>query len=200
MVISNLRILNSLEKEIDPKNKNIWPTVTNPYFNSVLNSLTFLHLLLLTKDAMKTIFILLTVFAQAKAFAVTQTARINQRIYPALDIKRMSDMYFPDAYPGSPSFTVEAGNSETAQNASFLVTGEPGKRVSVILPRERIVLQNQSYRAKIFVDDLESNVGHSGVLDNNGELKIFVGGTRREIPSRIPSGDYSGSFCVTVMY
>ena len=149
---------------------------------------------------MKKIFIPLMLCFLAKAHAVTQTARINQRIYPALDIRRMSDMYFPDAYPGSPSFTVEAGNYETAQNASFLVTGEPGKRISVILPRERIILQNGTHRAKIFVTDLESNVGTSGVLDHNGELKIFVGGTREEIPTRIPSGDYSGSFCVTVMY
>jgi hypothetical protein len=134
------------------------------------------------------------------AFAVTQSARINQKIYPALDVRRVSDMYFPDAYPGSPAFTIEPGNSESAHNASFLVSGEPGKRVSVILPSERIILQNGSNKAKIFVSDLHSNVGGSATLDNNGELKIFVGATREEIPTKIPSGDYSGSFYVTVMY
>ena len=144
--------------------------------------------------------ILLSFLYTSELFAVMQMARINQRVFPALDIKRLSDMFFPDAYPGSPSFTVESGNSETAQNASFLVSGEPGKRVTVILPSERIILQNGRNKAKIFVTDFRSNVGHSAQLDNNGELKIFVGGTREQIPTRIPSGDYTGSFCVTVMY
>ena len=149
---------------------------------------------------MKTIFITLLSLSPLWLHAASQTARINQRIYPTLEIKRMSDMFFPDSFPGAPSYTIEPGNSETAQNASFLVTGEPGKRISVILPTEKIVLQNGTHRAKIFVSNLRSNAGNSATLDNNGELKIFVGGRREEIPSRIPSGDYSGNFCVTVMY
>lgn len=135
-----------------------------------------------------------------QSFAAIQTARIHQRIYPALDVKRVSDMYFPDAYPGSPSFKIEAGSSETAHNASFLVTGEPGKRVSVIMPSERVVLQGQQGNAKIHVSHFTSNTGQSAMLNRDGELKIYVGATREEIPARTPSGDYSGSFCVTVMY
>ncbi len=109
-------------------------------------------------------------------------------------------MYFPDAYPGSPSYSIEPGNSETAQNASFLITGEANKRVSIILPSERVILQNGQHRAKIFVTDFRSNVGQTSQLDSNGELKLFVGATREDVPTRIPSGDYSGTFYVTVLY
>ncbi len=144
--------------------------------------------------------LIITLCSISNAHSVVQMARINQRVFPALDVRRLSDMYFPDAFAGAPSYSVDPGNSETAQNASFLVIGEPSKRVTVILPSERIVLQNGRNRAKIFVTDFRSNIGQSSQLDQNGELRFFVGATREDIPSRIPSGDYSGSFCVTVMY
>ena len=109
-------------------------------------------------------------------------------------------MYFPDAYPGSPAFTIDPTNSETAQNASFLVTGEPGKRVTIILPKQRVTLEENKSGAKIYVEDFKSNVGHTSDLDQNGELNLYVGATRMDIPTRTPSGDYTGTFTVTVMY
>ena len=134
------------------------------------------------------------------AFAVMESGRINQRVMPALDIKKTSDMYFPDAFSGSPSFTIEAGNMETAMNASFIVTGEPSKRVTVILPHNKVTLYNGRSRGKIIVRNFNTNVGTSTNLDTNGELLLYVGATRDEIPARTPSGDYSGNFCITVMY
>lgn len=142
----------------------------------------------------------LLIFSIYEAQSVVQNAQISQRIFPVLDIKKISDMYFPDAYPGSPSHSIEPGNSETAQNASFLITGEANKRVSILLPSERVILQNGQHRAKIFVTDFRSNVGQTSQLDSNGELKLFVGATREDVPTKIPSGDYSGTFYVTVLY
>ncbi len=129
-----------------------------------------------------------------------ETGRIHQRVMPALDVKKMSDMYFPDAYSGSTSFTIEPGNMETAMNASFMVTGEPSKRVTVILPNHKVILRNERNRGKIVVRNFNTNVGTSTNLDTNGELLLFIGATRDEIPAKTPSGDYSGNFCITVMY
>ena len=134
------------------------------------------------------------------AFGAIENARIHQRIFPTLDVKRLSDMYFPDAFPGSPAFTIEPGTSETAQNASFAVVGESGKRVTVILPNSKVHLENRASKDKIFVSNFKSSTGQTAVLDRNGELRIYVGATREDIPARIPSGDYTGTFVVTVMY
>lgn len=149
----------------------------------------------------KVIYCFLFIFLnQPQVFSAIEIARIGQRIIPILNIKKTSDMYFPDAFPGSPSYTIEAGNSETAQNASFLLTGEPNKRVNIILPTQRIILQNGKHQAKIYVHNFRSNVGQTSQLNNDGELKLFIGATREEIPNKIPSGDYSGNFYVTVLY
>lgn len=134
------------------------------------------------------------------ALSAVQNAQIHQRIFPTLDVKRISDMYFPDAYPGSSAYTIDPTQAETAQNASFLVTGEAGKHVSILLPTHKVTLENAPKGAKIYVNDFKSNTGNSAKLDNNGELNLYVGATREDIPTRTPSGDYIGTFTVTVMY
>ena len=151
--------------------------------------------------SIKLIFSLLIIyFSVAPTHGAMQMGRINLKIKPSLDIKRLSDMNFPDAYPGAPGYVIEPENSETSTNASFLVFGEVGKRITIILPSERIALQGTSSTSKIYVSNFQSNVGHTGKLDHNGELLLFVGATRESIPTRTPAGDYSGNFCVTVMY
>ncbi len=139
-------------------------------------------------------------FITAPTYGAIQMGRINLRIKPSLDIKRLSDMNFPDAFPGAPGYVIEPENRETSMNASFLVYGEVGKRITIILPSERIALEGSTSKSKIYVSNFQSNVGHTGKLDHNGELLLFVGATRESIPTRTPAGDYSGNFCVTVMY
>lgn len=149
-------------------------------------------------------FLLLSFFASffmnSSLLAATSTARIHQKIHPALSIEKLSDMFFPDAFPGAPAFRIEHSQSETLHNASFLVAGEPGKRINIILPNKKIALENGKTREKIYVSRFSANVDSSTCLDRNGELKIFVGATREEIPTRLPSGDYSGNFSITVIY
>jgi len=138
---------------------------------------------------------------QSKLFAAaTSTARIHQKIHPALSIEKVSDMFFPDAFPGAPAYKIDHAQSETLHNASFLISGEPGKRINIILPNQKIALGNGKTRDRIYVSRFSSNVGSSTYLGKTGELSLFVGATREEIPNRLPAGDYSGNFSITVIY
>ena len=139
-------------------------------------------------------------FMNTSLLAATSTARIHQKIHPALSIEKLSDMFFPDAFPGAPAYRIDHDQTETLYNASFLVSGEPGKRVNIILPTQKIALENGRTRDKIYVSRFSSNVGSSTSLGKTGELTLFVGATREEIPARLPSGDYSGNFSITVIY
>lgn len=144
--------------------------------------------------------LILLLLSTETLFSATEMASVYQRINPTLTVKKVSDMFFPEAYPGAPSYTIEHGHTETISNASFLITGEPGKKVYIILPNGNIQLTSPLHAGKIFVSHFTANFPSSGNLNPDGEMKLYVGARREAIPARLPAGDYTGNFSVTVIY
>lgn len=126
-----------------------------------------------------------------------------QRIVNKLQINKVSDLNFGEASPGDSAKTVPPGSSENGENASFRVQGEAGRPFFLFLPQNgsvKMTLGNGGPDREIGVDQFQSSVGTQGLLDGNGQAMIFVGATRKALSNRLKSGDYIGSFTVTVIY
>lgn len=149
---------------------------------------------------MKMIGLLILIFVSIDAMPSTQMGHIRQTIESTLTITRLSDLVFPDSYPGAPAITVDPTFNENSMNASFLVSGESNKRVKVMLPSGIIQLRNINNNDSINVRNLRYNTTNRSVLNNNGEMKIYVGATRDRISTRIKPGEYTGTFLITVIY
>lgn len=137
---------------------------------------------------------------KSTALSYTETGHIQQVIHSTISVKRVSDLIFPDSYAGAPSTVVQAGTTESRSNASFLVTGDANKKVKIFLPSGKIQLRNLNSKDNIIVKNLRYNTSNRSVLDRNGELMIYVGGTREQISTRVHPGVYTGTFLVTVIY
>lgn len=96
-----------------------------------------------------------------------------------------------------------AGGADLAQPsgargpASFHLLGSPDRIVFIQLPSSTDLIGDG---ATMRIDGLNSNqTGGSIKLDNSGYFKLLVGG-RLNVSAGQPSGLYSGSFEVTVLY
>jgi len=114
-------------------------------------------------------------------------------------ITQVSDLNFGTAFTGDPQKRVNPGNSENAENASFLVTGDPGFTFNITRPG-RIWITHSTSGDRIRVRRFRSRPRNRGRIRNNGQRLVFVGATRNAIPTNISSGLYSGVFTLTVVY
>lgn len=154
---------------------------------------------------MKNLFLILSLSISFSVMSETEFATIEQRVISSLNITKRSDMVFPVAVAGDGGYTIIPTSSETSENASFLISGEPNMAFRVILPGDnqvklRSVKQLDGGRF-ISVNGFDSNLKtSSGRLDRRGEFLLFVGASREAIPRTLPSGLYRGTFSVTVVY
>lgn len=140
-----------------------------------------------------------------KAFAASETAQIEQQVINCLKIDKVSDMFFPVAVAGDAEYTIVPTNSDTAENASFIVSGEPNQTFRVILPSDGKVKLRRRGLGGLFhsipVDRFTSNLhGNRGVLSRDGTQSLYVGATRGALATDQKAGLYRGSFSVTVVY
>lgn len=120
----------------------------------------------------------------------------------AVSITSVSDLDFGVGVQGDPPKTVLPGTSETTENGSFLVTGDPNKAYSIALPNGSINLSVTTGNAKLKVNNFTSfpSEGAHGVLDSSGKQTIYIGATRAAVPNTQKKGKYIGSYVVTVRY
>jgi len=145
-------------------------------------------------------FLISIAFLSAPAsFGVGSTAKSVQKVLAALKIETMSDLDFGAAPQGDPEKTVAPGVADNSENASFLVSGEPGKVFTIQLPAE-IYMQQRGGRNRIRVNRFRSNPDLLSTLDPAGRRQILVGATREALPATLPRGDYEGVFQVDVVY
>lgn len=157
---------------------------------------------------MKTLLLALVIaLPSASAIAATATAEALQIVEAAIAINKQSDLDFGTASQGDAAKPVAADTTETAENASFLVTGEANKAYTIALPADGDVIMKKdgiggSADSEIAVNGFESFPlqGANGVLDGSGQESLYVGATRDALLATQESGSYTDTFTVTVFY
>jgi hypothetical protein len=153
---------------------------------------------------MKKIVLLIAVIAlnTQSAFAVSATAKAKQVVISALNISKSSDLEFGEAPQGDSEKTVAPTAAETADNASFAITGEPGKSISVTLPADNTIKMITGVGGtdkEINVNAFKANFLTSTIAAG-GTTNLFVGATRDALSTSQATGSYEGNFDVTVVY
>lgn len=138
-------------------------------------------------------------------YSATEFAHIEQRVIASLKIVKKSDMLFPDAISGDGPYSIPASSSDTPENASFIVSGEPGKVFRVILPQDgQVKLRRRGHfgkRSTVKINRFKSNLNNNfGKISKRGTQELFVGATRESLLPNQKSGRYRGHFHVTVIY
>lgn len=87
--------------------------------------------------------------------------------------------------------------SGTWTAASFRVTGDASATYSISLPANDVVMLSSGANT-MAVNNFTSNPA-SGTLDINGSQNVMIGATLN-VGSNQPTGNYSGSYTVTVNY
>lgn len=136
-------------------------------------------------------------------FSDSTSGYARQTIVHKLQIRKVSDLDFGEASPGDGPKTIAPGASETRENASFEVSGEPLRYFQIILPpRKSVHMINGGGgpQREIAIEEFTSYPHRSGALDQSGRSMIYVGATREAISTSQKAGDYMGRFYITVVY
>jgi hypothetical protein len=137
-----------------------------------------------------------------QAQAAQGTAKATMTVVTAVNVAKVSDLIFSEASAGAAAETVIADATETAQNASFAITGEPNKAITVTLPADGTVKMITGVgggpETEIPVNQFTSNA--PAVLDGTGNANLFVGATRDALAANQTAGHYEGNFIVDVVY
>ncbi|WP_374029436.1 DUF4402 domain-containing protein [Bdellovibrio bacteriovorus] len=153
------------------------------------------------KNVLLTVMVATAIFGGYTAQAAQGTAKAKMKVVTALAVSQVSDLLFSDAAAGAPEEVVAADSSETAQNASFKITGEPSRPLTVTLPADGTVTMitgSGSPDESISVNSFTSNFVTG--LDTSGQADLFVGATRAQLSGTQASGDYEADFVVDVAY
>lgn len=154
---------------------------------------------------------MMAVAAWTNLQAATATATVDANIIKSIGMTTLNGLSFGDISAGPTSGTVimtPAGsrtatggttiNSSTSGNPStFDVVGEPNASFTITLPAS--VLLSNAASNTMTVDNFTSSPTPTGVLDNNGQQKLFVGATLN-VSANQPFGTYTGQMSVTVDY
>lgn len=116
----------------------------------------------------------------------------------SLSITHLSDIDFGTVYAGSGPHVVEAGSTESAENASFKTSGDKHVTFTIILPKS-VDLFSSSGNHKITISDFTSYPSGMTLVGESGSY-IYVGATINSIPLNTPPGQYAGNFVVELMH
>lgn len=119
----------------------------------------------------------------------------------SIGIGQISNLNFPTAAQGDGNYTIPPTGSETAENASFMITGSSFTAYTIVLPT-RVHMLHSSSSARVRVSKFKSipAAGANGLLDSNGQQMLYVGAKRAKLGVNKRPGFYSISFSVTVVY
>lgn len=138
------------------------------------------------------------------AQAASAVANALQSVFAALSITKASDLDFGSAPQGDNTKTVAPGTSESPENGSFTVAGDPGRAYSITLPSDgtvkMITAGGGSADKEISVGSFQSYPGTNGTIGAGGSELLLVGAARASLSATQVVGSYSGSFTVTVVY
>lgn len=142
--------------------------------------------------------------SSSNVFGASGSGQVVQKVVRNLSIQSVSELNFGVASAGDGSKTIAPGRSENAENGSFLVEGEPGASFRILLPPDGVVKMSVSNsnapQKTIAVNQFNSYPSQSGVIDSQGEQRLFIGATREALLSNQASGNYKGYYRVTVVY
>ncbi len=116
-----------------------------------------------------------------------------------ITITQVSDLNFGVGFRNDAAKTVMPGTFENAENASFMIQGDPNRAFTIQLPR-RIDMNSTLGNQKIRVQNFTSFPNANGTLDASGISYIFIGATRSALKNNQQTGPYVGVFTVTVIY
>lgn len=141
-------------------------------------------------------------FAGYQVQAAQGTAKAKLKVVQSINVTTTSDLIFSEAGAGAAEETVLPDTSENAQNASFEITGEPNRAVTVTLPGDGVVVMKTagggSPESEVAVNQFTSNSIPD--LGGAGQATLFVGATRAALASNQVAGDYEADFIVDVVY
>ncbi|MFV8258005.1 DUF4402 domain-containing protein [Bdellovibrio bacteriovorus] len=135
------------------------------------------------------------------ANAETGTAEALMKVVKGLSVATNSNLIFDEAISGAAAETVPHGSSEDDKNASFMITGEANRNITVNLPGNGLVVMTNGGATaddQIPVNSFTSN--NPTALDGNGNAELFVGATRDALTPTQNGGDYATTFDVEVIY
>lgn len=129
----------------------------------------------------------------------SQTAYAKAIVKTSLGISKSLDLEFGDRFPGDAMSTI---TPESSSSAKFLVSGEPTRAYNIILPAQLNITTGNGVGAdkQIPVIRFNSSPSRSGKLDALGQEVLRVGATLGNIKPTQESGNYTGTFTVTVVY
>lgn len=139
------------------------------------------------------------------AYGASATGNAVQVVTTAIAIAYVSDIDFGTAPQGDAAKTVAPGAAENATNGSFTVTGTPSTAYTISLPADGVVTMTTAgggANKTIAVDSFVSSpaAGANGMTDGSGSQTLFVGATRAALGAAQVTGNYTGTFTVTVVY
>lgn len=146
---------------------------------------------------------ILAVVSTKSALAASATGTAKQKVITALSISNTSDLDFGTATPGTSAKTVAAGSSENAENGSFAVAGQPNTTYTISLPADNSVFLTTGAGGShqtISINSFTSSPSATGSLNGSGTQNLFVGATRSAMDVDQATGDYTGTYTVTVVY
>ena len=155
---------------------------------------------------MKSLLLALVIALPSAAFAASDTAQALQIVEASLAITKQSDLDFGTGSQGDAALAVPSNGAETAENASFLISGEANKAYTITLPQNgdvhMVTNGGGTNETTIHVNEFESTPaqGSNGQLDSSGQQYLFVGATRDALLPNQQAGSYADTFTVTVMY
>jgi hypothetical protein len=140
--------------------------------------------------------------APANISADSAESLMTQWVRHQIQILNISDLNFGEAYPGAGPKTIQPGQQDNLENASFVVTGEPYRSFFIQLPAGSTVMRLGAGgpQKEIQVGNFQSNPSRIGILGSLGKANVYVGATRAALSPDQKAGFYLGTFDVTVVY
>ena len=138
-----------------------------------------------------------------ESFGASAVGHAVQEVLVALSINSISDLNFGQGVQGDSPKTIAPGTIENSENASFQITGEPGKAYVIQLPQSDIKMitgTGNTPQTQISVTNFQVNPSLGGFLSPSGSQMLFVGATRAALLPNQARGLYSGAFTVIVTY
>ncbi|TVR85999.1 MAG: DUF4402 domain-containing protein [Saprospirales bacterium] len=142
----------------------------------------------------------------------TVSVNVSVEIVEPLTIEKTSDLSFGniliDSDGGTVSFDADGNIQMTGGltflnsgsqpvQASFNISGRPGTGINIELPQEVILIHPDGH--EIILDGITPNTDADPTLDADGKIDFLLNGTLHVLQNQ-ESGDYSGTFIVTVNY
>ncbi len=137
---------------------------------------------------------------------------VSVEIVEPLTTEKTSDLSFGtiviDSDGGTVSFDAD-GNIQLTGGLSFLnsgsqpvqasfnISGRPGTGINIELPSEVILIHPDGH--EMILDGITPNTDADPTLDAQGQIDFLLNGTLHVLQNQ-ESGDYSGTFMVTVNY